>query len=374
MAKSSTVIVETLEAKQGSIGVLTLNSEKTLNSLTLDMVQALTAALQSWASNEEVALVLLKGAGHKAFCAGGDVQKLYESSMSVTEGPRQYAETFFCEEYQLNYLIHTFPKPIICIGNGIVMGGGLGLMAGASHRVVNESTRIAMPEITIGLFPDVGGTWFLNKMPDALGIFFALTGASLNAHDALLVGLGDYFLESDAIEKLIEALTQTKWHSDVLKNHTALNALLAKQALSKKTYQSKYPSQLSPHILEISKACHETSLGEVIHALTHLNLESDWFNKSLKSLAQGSPLSSLLIFEQLRRHRFSDLETVFKSELLLATNIVRHTEFAEGVRALLIDKDKNPKWQHTHFSQVENSLLESFFNPPWQENPLDLGE
>jgi enoyl-CoA hydratase/carnithine racemase len=376
MVQTSQVIVETLDAKQGKIGILTLNAEKTLNSLTLEMVGALTTTLAMWAEDESIAIIVLKGAGDKAFCAGGDVQKLYESSISETSGPRKYAEQFFCEEYQLNYLIHTYTKPILCLATGIVMGGGLGLMAGASHRVTNERTRIAMPEITIGLFPDVGGTWFLNKMPYALGIFFALTGASVNAPDALITGLADFFLDTKTIAKLEDTLIRETWSVDSRENHRLLSSLLHKNNETDQATHNHVTSELKPYLAEISKACHETSLGEVITALQHLQIDSEWFKRSIKTLMIGSPLSSVLIFEQLRRHRHSALTTVFESELQLATNIVRHTEFAEGVRALLIDKDKQPKWQHQHFSEVSNTLLESFFRAPWEggaeANPLRL--
>ena len=162
---NSTVIAEELSSDTGSIGLLTLNLEKTLNSLTLEMVHSLTANLKKWANDDAIKAVILRGAGDRAFCAGGDVLALYQSAINPVDGICVDAEAFFFHEYQLDYLIHTYDKPIICFGNGIVMGGGLGLMAGASHRVVTETTRIAMPEVTIGIFPDVGATHFLNQLP-----------------------------------------------------------------------------------------------------------------------------------------------------------------------------------------------------------------
>ena len=161
----SVVLFEELTAASGKVGRVTLNIEATLNSLTLEMVDLLQAQLDAWADDDAIAAIFIEGAGEKAFCAGGDVQALHASSVGTPGGPCEYAETFFTREYRLDYTLHTYAKPIICWGHGIVMGGGLGVMAACSHRVVTERTRIAMPEVTIALFPDVGGSWFLNHMP-----------------------------------------------------------------------------------------------------------------------------------------------------------------------------------------------------------------
>ncbi len=163
----------------------TLNAAKSINSLTLEIIRQLDAQLRAWADHPQVVCVFLDGAGEKGFCAGGDVRKLYDSARECGASKRnEYAETFFGEEYVLDHRIHTYPKPLIAWGNGVVMGGGVGLLAGASHRVVTETTRFAMPEITIGLFPDVGGSYFLNRMPGRSGLFLGLTGAHCNASDA----------------------------------------------------------------------------------------------------------------------------------------------------------------------------------------------
>lgn len=153
------------------LGHLTLDAPKTLNSLTLPMVDTLSAQLLAWRDDPSIAAVFIDGTGEKAFCAGGDVQALRDSCLATPGGPCEYAETFFAREYAMNYLLHTYPKPIICWGHGVVMGGGLGILAGCSHRLVSERTRIGMPEITIALFPDVGGSWFLNRMPGNVGRF-----------------------------------------------------------------------------------------------------------------------------------------------------------------------------------------------------------
>jgi len=369
------VIAKVLDAKQGKIGLLQLNAEKTLNSLTLSMVQQLFACLNDWEQDASVAAVVLMGGGDKAFCAGGDVRQLYQSATSQPGGPCEYGEAFFLHEYRLNYQIHTYRKPIICLGNGIVMGGGLGLMAGASHRVATETTRIAMPEITIGLFPDVGGTWFLNKMPDQLGIFFALTGAAINANDALYTGLANYLIPWNLQAQLIDSLQSVKWR-DATKdtsedNHALIDELLKSISINPKQVDDLPPSQIKAEYELIKPVCQRSSLSEIIAATQAIESDSKWLNKAKKTLANGSPLSSILIYEQLKRYRYANLKMVFMSELQLATNIIRYPEFTEGVRALLIDKDNKPDWKFKHFSEVPSSLLDQFFSAPWPENPLE---
>src|SRR5690606_3190798 len=171
-----------------------LNAEKSLNALNQTMIDLLRPRLAAWAEDPAIACVVLSGSGDKAFCAGGDIIGLYRAMREHPGGPNPLVERFFETEYRLDYQIHTYPKPILCWGHGIVMGGGLGLMAGASHRVATERSRIAMPELGIGFFRDVGASWFLNRMPGRLGLYLGLTGSTLNATDALYAGLADYFV------------------------------------------------------------------------------------------------------------------------------------------------------------------------------------
>ena len=197
------VLFEERSAANGMrFGIATLNAPQTLNGLSLEMVDLLAARLDEWARDPGVALVVLQGAGEKAFCAGGDLHGLYRS-MGENQGKsgwsNAYARRFFEHEYRLDYRIHTYPKPVLCWGHGIVMGGGIGLMMGASHRVVSETSRLAMPEVSIGLFPDVGGSWLLNRMPGRIGLFLALTGAHMNTADAFFAGLADFRLNLSLI-------------------------------------------------------------------------------------------------------------------------------------------------------------------------------
>tara|TARA_R110002072_G_scaffold89737_9_gene201027 strand:+ start:7983 stop:9140 length:1158 start_codon:yes stop_codon:yes gene_type:complete len=366
---NSAVLVDELKTKAGTLGLLTLNSEKTLNSITLEMVHILTASLKKWADDDSIKAIILRGSGDRAFCAGGDIQALYQSAKNPVEGICIEAEAFFFHEYQLDYLIHTYDKPIICLGNGITMGGGLGLMAGASHRVVTETSRIAMPEITIGLFPDVGSTIFLNQLPYNLGYFFALTGAQMNANDALFCKLADYAIQWDNYQELLEALKQLDWQTDIEANHLLVSALLKDKAC---TVSSLPEGNIIHNLSILEETCRHNSLSRMIEAIEQFDSGNTWLSKAKTSLFNGSPLAALVIYEQLKRNMYADLQSAFISEYTLMCNLVRYPDFSEGVRALLIDKDKNPQWQYKNVTCIPASVMESLFTARWDEHPLAL--
>lgn len=362
------VLVAREGASEGAIGHITLNSPSTLNSLTLEMVDLIQHALDIWREDDDVAVVLIDAVGEKAFCAGGDVQALHASSVATPGGPCDYAESFFAREYRMNFALHTYPKPIICWGHGIVMGGGLGIMAGCSHRIVSEATRIAMPEVTIALFPDVGGSWFLNHMPGSVGRFLALTAASINASDALFCGLADRFMAMEQKAGLIDALTHTAWSKNAVENDARLRNLL--RTLGDDTPAAAPAAQVLPHLDVINTLCDGDDVHDVIDRIMHLQSDDRWLSRARDGLAHGSKLAALWIDRQLLETRHSSLREVFQSELRLGTHIVRHTEFAEGVRALLIDKDRNPSWSYVQSRDVPPAVLDGFFSEPWPVNPL----
>ncbi|MEM1191572.1 MAG: enoyl-CoA hydratase/isomerase family protein [Pseudomonadota bacterium] len=356
------------DAAAGRIGRITLNSPGTLNSLTRDMVDAIQDTLDSWRDDAGVALVFIDGAGGKAFCAGGDVQALHASAVGTPGGPCDYAESFFEREYRMNYTLHTYPKPIVCWGHGIVMGGGLGVMAGCSERIVTESTRIAMPEVTIALFPDVGGSWFLNHMPGSSGRFLALTAASVNAADALFCGLGDRFIAASQKDAVWDSLLATAWTGDSRENRARLRHLLHEAG---ERPEAELPAgQVQPHLATVNALCDGDDVHDVIDRILALETEDKWLARARDGLAHGSKLAALWIDRQLWETRHASLREVFQSELQLGTNIVRHPEFAEGVRALLIDKDRNPSWSFANSRDVPEDLLDGFFRAPWAVNPL----
>ncbi len=363
---NSPINVELIPAAVGNIGCITLNVESTLNSLTLEMVDLLQAQLDAWSADDSVALVFIDGAGEKAFCAGGDVQALHASAVATPGGPCDYAEAFFSREYRMNYTLHTYPKPLVCWGHGIVMGGGLGVMAGCSHRVVTEKTRIAMPEVTIALFPDVGGSWFLNHMPGRAGEFLALTGASINAADAIYTGIADRFISSDEKGAVFSALAAQSYSAT--NGHSLVRHTL--RDFSERCIGSLPAGQVEPHMASISALCDGDDVHAIIDNIVGLDSEDSWLQRARDSLDHGSKLAALWIHRQLQETRHASLREVFQAEIQLVTNIVRHPEFAEGVRALLIDKDRSPQWAYGKSRDVPAAVIDSFFAAPWPQNPL----
>ena len=359
---------EELDAGEHKLGRITLSVEATLNSLTLEMVDLLQQQLDAWAADDGIAAVFIEGAGEKAFCAGGDVQALHASATQTPGGPCEYAEAFFAREYRMNYTLHTYAKPIVCWGHGIVMGGGLGVMAGCSHRVVTERTRIAMPEITIALFPDVGGSWFLNHAPGRSGEFLALTGAAINAADAIFIGFADRFIASKHKQAVIDGLLAQDWTDSVADNHAKVRHVL--RPYSEHSVGSRPAGQVEPHLESINALMDGDSVHEVIDRITEQTTDDPWLAKARDSLAHGSKLAALWIDRQLWETRHSSLKEVFQSEIRLATNIVRDPEFSEGVRALLIDKDRNPAWKYSASRDIPPEELDAFFREPWDVNPL----
>ncbi|HEX7812531.1 MAG TPA: enoyl-CoA hydratase/isomerase family protein, partial [Burkholderiales bacterium] len=233
-----TVLFEERPAGSGArIGVARLNAEKTLNALSLDMIDLLGPQFVKWAADDSIVLVILEAAGDKAFSAGADLHRMHKTMVEHHASVRrddirgnEYATAFFGREYRLDYLIHTYPKPVLCWGHGIVMGGGVGLMSGASHRVLTPESRVAMPEITIGLFPDVGGSWLLGRMPGATGLFLGLTGARIQAADAMFVGLADFCISQGSKEAIHAALAGLPWTRSRRENARLLTRLLRTHA------------------------------------------------------------------------------------------------------------------------------------------------
>ena len=357
---------EVLGAGSNRVGRLSLNAPKTLNSLTRDMVETLTDRLMAWRDDNSIAAIVIDGAGEKAFCAGGDVQALRDSSVGTPGGPCEYAENFFAREYRMNYILHTFPKPVVCWGHGVVMGGGLGILAGCSHRIVSERTRIGMPEVTIALFPDVGGSWFLNKMPGHLGRFLALTAANINATDALYSGLGTHFLAHSQYGEFLDRLTAAPWDEGSGSDAVA-------GALAGMNATADLPAaQAEPSMETVNDWMAGDDLAAIVDRVLSWEGDDPWLGRARDGLVHGSKLAASWIFRQLNNTRDATLEAVFASELRLATHIMRHPEFGEGVRALLVDKDRNPQWTYPSVAAVPPQVLDSFFVQLDNAPKLDL--
>lgn len=365
------VIFQTLGTISGQqIGVVTLNIEKALNALNLDMVQAMLAQLTQWQSDDNIAMVVLDGSGEKAFCAGGDVRALYQASIDTPGEVTEAAQTFFEQEYRLDYLLHTYDKPVLVWADGIVMGGGVGLMAGASHRVVTEHSRIAMPEVTIGLYPDVGGSYFLNTMPGKSGLFLGLTAYNMSGSDAYYVGLGNHYLNRDDKHALLEALSSIDWVASAESNHQKLDQLL--EAMTGRCQIPMADSVLALHQQEID-ALMAGSVAEIAARLADLSTDEKWLSRAVATFKAGSPISQALIYAQANLTEMSLVEA-FQFELGLSVQCCAIGDFAEGVRALLIDKDRNPQWLFPHVERIEPSVLSQLLASPWDEQTHPLAD
>jgi len=381
------VIFQEVDCDNGKkIGVVTLNSPKSLNALSGDMIALLYPKLITWQKQQNIAAVFLQGEGEKAFCAGGDIVHLYnalktntlqstntEFSVDALSADNKFApeiEDYFTQEYQLDFLIHTFNKPFIVWGNGIVMGGGLGMLVGASHRVVTENSRIAMPEISIGLFPDVGGSYFLNKMPAGCGLFLALTGASINAADAKFCQLADYFVEQQQKDNFVSQLKMINWGETVPLNHDKTSQLL--QDFEQGSVSKLPVSPLREHQTLITQLVEKHDLIAIVTAIVSIETEDKWLSRAQKSLKNGSALSAQLAYSQLQRGKGMALADCFRMELNLAVKCGHFGEFLEGVRALLIDKDNSPQWYYPSIELIDAKVLDWFFESTWlkAEHPL----
>ena len=363
---SESVLYKELESVRGKkIGVATLNSAKSHNALSLGMIESLLPKLIAWQEDSNIAMVVLEGSGEKAFCAGGDIVDLYDA-MTKKAGPNvDYVETFFTHEYQLDYLIHTFDKPILVFGQGFVMGGGLGLMAGASHRIVTETSRIAMPEITIGLYPDVGGTYFLNQMPSGCGLFLGLTGAAINAADAKYINLADFFVAQDKKYELYEELVVTRWGETTALNHQKLNDIIRKYETD--TVNMMPAGNIKPHLDIIEEVTSKSTVGGVVDGILSIQSDEKWLKRAQSSLGHGSAITTHIVFEQLKRGKEMSLADCFRFELGVSVKCATEGEFAEGVRALLIEKDNNPAWRFDTVHEVDEQMIQSMFVSPWDE-------
>lgn len=343
---------------QQGVGLITLHSEKTLNALNQEMVDEIKRLLDLWENDSSVSCILLSGSGDRAFCAGGDIKSLYTSLKDQNEaGINQTCLRFFVSEYRLDYAIHTYSKPIITWNSGITMGGGIGLMNGASHRIVTPDSTLAMPEITIGLYPDVGATWFFNQLPSGLAFFISLTAARLNAQDALDLKLADFCFPKDSKDHFINQLTRTSWDQNFEVNRQKITDICSQMIV-----ETKISSLTKPYLKDFSRLDHINSIQEFIE-ITKTFTKSSWLDKSLETFWKGSPSSAGIILEQLKRGKHLTLKEVFESELNLSVHCSLKPDFKEGVRALLIDKDQSPRWTPSKHEQVTNEWITSYFIP-----------
>lgn len=342
------------------VGLITLNRPKVLNALSHGMVRAMAAQLDAWAEDDGIRAVLVRGAGEKAFCAGGDIKSLYQSWQQ--DGALHH--DFFVDEYRLDYQIHRFAKPYIALMDGIVMGGGMGVAQGASLRVVTERTRLAMPETGIGLMPDVGASHFLSHMQRELAFYLGLTGHTIGAADALFCSLADAYAPSAALADLEQTLAAIRWSGEPQADiYAALGA----------SSEAPHP----PPLLDLMPALYRHfSAPGVAATMQSLGTETDpryqeWAQKTLATMQGRSPLMMRVTRRQLLAGRRLDLADCFRMELGLVRHSFETGDFIEGVRALIVDKDNAPQWKHIE-SAAERALVDAFFASPWepQQHPL----
>ncbi len=353
------------------VGRATLVREKSLNSLSLATINQLMEKIDDWLADDDIACIVLDSSSERAFCAGADITALFHA---IKAGDLGHADAFFTNEYRLDYKLHNAQKPILVWGNGVVMGGGLGLLSGCSHRVGTPDNRIAMPEITIGLFPDAGGTWLLSQLPDGLGTFVGMTGCQLSAGDALELNMLDFVIEQGQKSAVMASLEQLEWTDDAAANQELLSALLAPLGST-----DPLPLQLLSHRSSISALIERASLSDDFFPVFEAGLseleEGEWLSGAIDTYRQGSATTARIFHEQLRRAEAMTLADTLRMELDIAGQCVRHPDFPEGVRALLVDKDRNPGWRFASTADVPSDYVLAHFDSPWPgEHPLaDLG-
>jgi enoyl-CoA hydratase/carnithine racemase len=373
---SDVVVLEELPTRSGHcVASATLNVEKTLNSLSLPMIEILGPQLARWAERSDVVAIVLRGAGDRAFCAGGDIQALYRG-MSRNHAERRevddYPRRFFEAEYRLDYAIHRCQKPVIAFGHGVVMGGGLGLFSASAYRLVTERSRVAMPEVTIGLFPDAGASWILRGLPVAYGAWLGMTGTHMQAADALHIGLATHAVAATAWPHLLDGLRNVAWTGAADADRASIE-----RCLSTIDRAALPAGALEAHrsILEDALPALPATVAETVRRLTGLAGRDDYIDKGLATMRSGCPTSVGIVHEQLRRVPPMTLADTFRMELTIATHCAANPDFVEGVRALIIDKDNEPKWKYGTIDALPYEYVASHFAAPWSAHPLrDLGE
>ncbi len=361
---------------RGCAGLITLNRPKALNALSLPMIRQITAALLDWRAQAAIKLVAIRGMGKNpvhatdstaaaftpfgSFCAGGDIRYFHQAIFAGDPS----LEDFFTEEYQLNHLIHTYPKPYIAFMDGIVFGGGMGISQGASYRIVTERTKMAMPETGIGLFPDVGGGYFLSRCPGRVGEYLALTGQLIGGDDAVHSGLADSLANSSALPALWDALPAL-----VVTDATSIGPLIATKTIAENVQGTGTMGQNRP---QIDAYFGLGSVKEIVAALERDT--SAWAQETAATLRKRSPLMLHVVLQLIRRARSMTLA----DDLRMERDMVRHcfhthhlartgaaSETVEGIRALAVDKDHAPKWNPARIEDVTSEMVQPFFTSPW---------
>jgi enoyl-CoA hydratase/carnithine racemase len=367
---------------KGHTGFISLNRPKALNALSLPMIRSLMAQLLAWQSDVAIKQVAIRGMSKPAadgsdvpfgnFCAGGDIRFFHQAIQ--TGNPE--LEDFFTEEYTLNHLIANYGKPYIAFMDGIVFGGGMGISQGASHRVVTERSKIAMPETGIGLFPDVGGGYFLSRCPGFVGEYLALTGVQIGAGEAIQYNLADHCLRAEDLPNLWESLATTEVDTTFFANAVKNNAT---NSIATKAVNTLDNSKIGAKLAAINRYFSFSSVVEIVQALEESR--EMWEQETLRTLRQRSPLMLHVVLEQVRRGRQLNLA----QNLQMERGMIRHcfytkhlsrwgnaSETVEGIRALAVDKDHKPRWKPATIEEVTSEMVRPFFDNPWPHHSHPL--
>jgi enoyl-CoA hydratase len=339
---------EILFGQQGAAGLITLNRPKALNALTLGMVVAMRAKLKEWAADPAITCVVVRGAGERAFCAGGDIRAVRASGLAGTST----ALDFWRDEYVLNATIKHYPKPYIALIHGVCMGGGIGVSVHGSYRLADPSALFAMPETGIGFCPDVGGSFILSRCPGETGLYLGLTGTHIGPADALYTGLATHVLSKEQWPALLEALA----------GGADPAAVISPQAAARTT-------PLAAHRAEIDRFFAAASVEDILAALERE--ATDWAHETAATLRRRSPTSLKLAFHEIRAARLLAFDDCMRLEFRMASRILSGRDFYEGVRAVLLDKDNAPLWQPATLAEVSEAAIAAYFAPlPRGELPL----
>ncbi|KON69319.1 hypothetical protein AKG34_11465 [Peribacillus butanolivorans] len=335
------------------VGWLKLNRPQALNALSAEMVESLKTTLDTWRADPKVSLICILGEGTKGLCAGGDMRFFYNQRNANVE---EHARRFFTTEYRMDLMIHQYPKPILVYMDGIVMGGGVGLSVGASERIVTEKTKWAMPEMNIGFFPDVGASYFLNKMPGHVGRYLALTGATIQPADVIYVGAANRYMESTRWEEFIYEIQNKNWNlDDARKQICELLDSFCSHLVEK--------SPLSALQLKIDKHFVYETLEEIVISLgVAADSGDDWASKTKSTIQSKSPTSLKVTLSQLQKGNNQSLTSCFNMELKLSMNFMKNHDFYEGVRSVLVEKDRKPHWRPNSLADVSKEDIERHFN------------
>lgn len=342
----SEILFDERVGKNGQIGLITLNRPNALNALNMSMCIAMNAKLHSFENDNNIKAVVIRGTGERAFCAGGDIRHLYE----MRKRPLSELRLFFWHEYRLNHRIHHFKKPYISFLNGITMGGGVGISVHGSHRIATEHLKFAMPETGIGFFPDVGGSYFLPRIPGKTGYYLALTGASIQAADAKYITAANHFVPAAALDELLSALLATTFSNDA---HATVTDLISQFETD--------PGQpvLAEHQAAIERCFSSHCIGTIIDAL---HAENDpWCQQTAALLSTKSPTSLKVVLQQLNYGGHLTFDDCMRMEYCMVQRFLQEHDFYEGVRAALVDKDRTPHWQPDCLEGVTANAVAGYF-------------